>query len=285
MKWNDITRVLFLCALLVTGWMVISQLTLPNECRMSDDERSDHLPKSSTDADIQIESISNANPCCSEVLNFHVVANNEDAKDHVIPMRLYVDADLNGDGTAHDDAIGELRYLYYGEGDISFKIPCNSFYEPGLRTFTVEIESSSPFSGSDDVQVTIIECPSITINSPGQESLYGSTPPNVSVEFSAKDIQSKMYKVHNHSEEGTYIEWAGEIRQEHWNLVGNGSVSVSFQLKDAYKHTVVKTLQGYEYPQASACFIQSVDDTMEDIMRLARSEASHWIRNRPENSN
>jgi len=29
----------------------------------------------------------------------------------------------------------------------------------------------------------------------------------------------------------------------------------------------------YEYPQASACFIQSVDDTMEDIMRLARSEA------------
>jgi len=29
----------------------------------------------------------------------------------------------------------------------------------------------------------------------------------------------------------------------------------------------------YEYPQSSACFIQSVDDTMEDIMRLAKSEA------------
>jgi ribonucleoside-diphosphate reductase alpha chain len=29
----------------------------------------------------------------------------------------------------------------------------------------------------------------------------------------------------------------------------------------------------YEHPQASACFIQSVDDTMEDIMRLATSEA------------
>ena len=34
-----------------------------------------------------------------------------------------------------------------------------------------------------------------------------------------------------------------------------------------------KTLRSYEYPQASACFIQSVEDTMEDIMRLARSEA------------
>ena len=29
----------------------------------------------------------------------------------------------------------------------------------------------------------------------------------------------------------------------------------------------------YEYPQASACFIQSVEDSMEDIMRLAASEA------------
>src|SRR6266487_4327422 len=29
----------------------------------------------------------------------------------------------------------------------------------------------------------------------------------------------------------------------------------------------------YEYPQGSACFIQCVDDTMEDIMRLAMSEA------------
>src|SRR4029077_8631035 len=29
----------------------------------------------------------------------------------------------------------------------------------------------------------------------------------------------------------------------------------------------------YELPQGSACFIQSVDDNMEDIMRLATSEA------------
>jgi ribonucleoside-diphosphate reductase alpha chain len=29
----------------------------------------------------------------------------------------------------------------------------------------------------------------------------------------------------------------------------------------------------YQYPQGSACFIQSVDDSMDDIMRLATSEA------------
>ena len=35
----------------------------------------------------------------------------------------------------------------------------------------------------------------------------------------------------------------------------------------------VECENSYEYPQSSACFIQSVEDTMEDILRLARSEA------------
>jgi len=40
------------------------------------------------------------------------------------------------------------------------------------------------------------------------------------------------------------------------------------------KHKQAVTCENsYEYPQASACFIQSVKDSMEDIMRLAASEA------------
>src|SRR4029078_5990177 len=37
--------------------------------------------------------------------------------------------------------------------------------------------------------------------------------------------------------------------------------------------TVRQPRNPYEYPQGSACFIQSVNDNMEDIMELARSEA------------
>src|SRR6202011_2568328 len=43
-----------------------------------------------------------------------------------------------------------------------------------------------------------------------------------------------------------------------------------------YNRTTAKAERAptqYEYPQGSACFIQAVDDTMEDIMRLAKSEA------------
>ncbi len=42
---------------------------------------------------------------------------------------------------------------------------------------------------------------------------------------------------------------------------------------DAQTRDVVQPENPYEYPQGSACFIQHVDDNMEDIMELARSEA------------
>jgi len=42
---------------------------------------------------------------------------------------------------------------------------------------------------------------------------------------------------------------------------------------DPATRTVRQPENPYEYPQASACFIQSVQDNMEDIMELARSEA------------
>ena len=42
---------------------------------------------------------------------------------------------------------------------------------------------------------------------------------------------------------------------------------------DENQQTPTACENSYEYPQASACFIQSVADTMEDIMRLSKSEA------------
>ena len=42
---------------------------------------------------------------------------------------------------------------------------------------------------------------------------------------------------------------------------------------DAQTKSITQPENPYEYPQGSACFIQSVRDNMEDIMELARSEA------------
>jgi ribonucleoside-diphosphate reductase alpha chain len=51
----------------------------------------------------------------------------------------------------------------------------------------------------------------------------------------------------------------------------NGGAGNYFYNRDTGK--AERAPSQYEYPQGSACFIQSVNDTMEDIMRLATSEA------------
>jgi ribonucleoside-diphosphate reductase alpha chain len=54
--------------------------------------------------------------------------------------------------------------------------------------------------------------------------------------------------------------------------VGKHSGAGNFHY-DAATKAIKRVSTQYEYPQCSACFIQSIGDTMEDIMELARSEA------------
>jgi ribonucleoside-diphosphate reductase alpha chain len=54
--------------------------------------------------------------------------------------------------------------------------------------------------------------------------------------------------------------------------VGNDSARGNWYY-DRARETAARAANQYEYPQGSACFIQSVDDNMESIMSLAYSEA------------
>ncbi len=54
--------------------------------------------------------------------------------------------------------------------------------------------------------------------------------------------------------------------------VGKGGQKGNYYF-DHQSGRAVRAASQYEYPQGSACFIQAVRDTMEDIMRLAASEA------------
>jgi len=58
-----------------------------------------------------------------------------------------------------------------------------------------------------------------------------------------------------------------------FQVYGYSSNSRTSYVWDEEEQKIARTDDGYRSPQASACFIQSVDDTMEDIMRLAGSEA------------
>jgi ribonucleoside-diphosphate reductase alpha chain len=57
------------------------------------------------------------------------------------------------------------------------------------------------------------------------------------------------------------------------HVYGYSSDSRSSYTWDEKAEAIVQAKDSYASPQASACFIQAVDDTMEDIMRLASAEA------------
>ena len=70
----------------------------------------------------------------------------------------------------------------------------------------------------------------------------------------------------------------GAFNSPVWFNVGlyhqNGVVGAKCNWRwDPRIEDVIQPENPYEYPQGSACFIQRVDDNMEDIMELARSEA------------
>jgi ribonucleoside-diphosphate reductase alpha chain len=58
-----------------------------------------------------------------------------------------------------------------------------------------------------------------------------------------------------------------------YHVNGHSSASKSSYCWSEEEQQIVPALNSYKTPQASACFIQAVEDTLEDIMRLAASEA------------
>lgn len=63
--------------------------------------------------------------------------------------------------------------------------------------------------------------------------------------------------------------WFNVGLYHHYGVIGSGS---NYRW-DTRSRSVVRVETPYEFPQCSACFIQSVGDNMESIMDLARSEA------------
>ncbi|OVE76195.1 ribonucleoside-diphosphate reductase, adenosylcobalamin-dependent [bacterium E08(2017)] len=58
-----------------------------------------------------------------------------------------------------------------------------------------------------------------------------------------------------------------------YHMYGHTAESSSSYAWNAEEGEIQRVDDTYQRPQCAACFIQSVDDTMEDIMRLAKSEA------------
>ena len=109
-------------------------------------------------ADLVVKKVNLPRAFRGDVLEFTVASQNEEAQNWIIPVHLFVDLDVNGDGTAYDDVLRERRFIYHGEGTFSYEIPIGDLYQAGEYAFTIEIEEGfSIFEGSTSVSIDLVE--------------------------------------------------------------------------------------------------------------------------------
>jgi hypothetical protein len=94
-----------------------------------------------------------------EVLKFTIEAQAKEAKDYIIPIRIFIDG-VNFD---HVDAIG-LQTIEYGKGLFSYEIPLGPLFQAGVYNFTIEIQPGSLFTGNLTFSIDLVERTLISIS-------------------------------------------------------------------------------------------------------------------------
>jgi len=94
-----------------------------------------------------------------DLFEFTIEAGLEEAKREDIPINIYIDIDLNGDGVKHDDIFGgKYRFIENGTGVISYQIPTDDTFQAGQYMFTIIIDEKwSSFTGSTSFQIDFVE--------------------------------------------------------------------------------------------------------------------------------
>ncbi|MFX1556697.1 MAG: Ig-like domain-containing protein [Promethearchaeota archaeon] len=110
-------------------------------------------------ADLSITKINLPRIMRGDIFKFTVETGLEEAKREDIPINIFVDIDLNGDGIKHDDIFrGKYFFIENGTGVIAYNIPVDDTFQAGQHKFTVVIDEEwSSFTGSTSFLIDFIE--------------------------------------------------------------------------------------------------------------------------------
>ncbi|MFW9770787.1 MAG: hypothetical protein ACFFEO_01270 [Candidatus Thorarchaeota archaeon] len=123
-----------------------------------------------------------------------------------------------------------LNYTWSGN------IPLNIWNEMGNGTVTIIIYANDTVSNFRSQFITIrkdIIAPIINIDSPGNFSLYGRTPPEVFITVYEPNLDNIRYQLKIGEISTQNYSWTGILEQNVWDEVGNGTISIIFYIKDA----------------------------------------------------
>jgi hypothetical protein len=81
-----------------------------------------------------------------------------------------------------------------------------------------------------------IKAPTIIINSPQSNDLFGVNSPSVSLNVQDTNLEGVWYQLSNGTVTTNNYTWTGSISQAVWDQVGNGTVNIRFYANDTFNH-------------------------------------------------
>ena len=110
-------------------------------------------------ADLSITKMNKPRIMRGDQFIFTVEAGLKEAKREIIPINVFVNIDLNGDGIKHDDIYrGKYSYIINGKAVISYIIPIDDTFQAGQYRFTIVIDDEwSIFTGNTSLLIDFVE--------------------------------------------------------------------------------------------------------------------------------
>ncbi|MFX0104204.1 MAG: hypothetical protein ACFE75_01780, partial [Candidatus Hodarchaeota archaeon] len=84
--------------------------------------------------------------------------------------------------------------------------------------------------------------PNISINYPSSYSLYGTVPPDISLDVDDPNLDSIWYRIDNGTTTTGNNSWTGNIEQSIWNEIGNGTATIIIYANDTVGNLASDTL-------------------------------------------
>jgi hypothetical protein len=130
--------------------------------------------------------------------------------------------------------------LDYGSVNVSFigssgTIDQTEWAKKGGGSIPIRFYANDSFGNTDFSEVIIVKdliSPIISINSPSNNELFGSTPPNFDITVTESNPDSMWYTLDSGTTNVTFGSLTGAIDQTEWNEQGNGTVTIVFYAKD-----------------------------------------------------
>ena len=159
------------------------------------------------------------------------------------------------------------------DGIYTWELPYNLSEGTNYRIKILNHDDPSLYNFSNFFTIYDASSPNIIIHEPDNYSITSQTPPNFNIEILELNLEEVWYQLQNDTFLTDIYSWEGQIEQNVWDQIGNGTIQVHIYANDSngnlgyekfvlYKDILSPLINIYEPTPSQLCGIQAPEITL-----------------------